>query len=82
MLSKIIRIREVTARTGLSRPTIWRNIRSGDFPKSFPISGHAVGWLESDITTWIEERAKLAGTGHFNPVSLSKEKSLSRRGRR
>ncbi|MCT6519172.1 AlpA family transcriptional regulator [Proteus vulgaris] len=59
--SKILRIKEVITRTGLSRATIYRQIKSGQFPKKFSLTGargRAVGWLEESIDAWIAERAE------------------------
>ncbi|MEZ2895444.1 helix-turn-helix transcriptional regulator [Providencia rettgeri] len=66
---KILRIKEVIARTGLSRATIYRQIKSGHFPQQFSLTGtggKAVGWLEESICAWIMERAE----GGNHDVSL------------
>ena len=55
--SRILRARDVCVRTGLSRTTIWRLTRSGDFPAPRRLSANAVGWLERDVELWIESRA-------------------------
>lgn len=67
--SKILRINEVIERTGLSRATIYRQIKSGQFPKKLSLTGaggRAVGWLEGSIDAWIAERAE----GGNDDVSL------------
>jgi prophage regulatory protein len=52
-----LRWRQVRARTGLSRASIWRAVRAGTFPRPVPIMGpHAVGWIASEIETWIQSR--------------------------
>ena len=53
---RILRLKEVKDRTGLSRSTIYLNINQGTFPKSISLGVRSVGWLESDINAWIEER--------------------------
>lgn len=53
---RILKIDEVVARTALSKSTIERAIKAGVFPKSLKLSTRAVGWLESDIHEWIEDR--------------------------
>ena len=50
---RILRYPEVTLRTGLSRTTIWRLERTGDFPPRRQLSPNAVGWIESDVEEWI-----------------------------
>lgn len=56
MAEKILRIREVVSRTGLSRPTVYRLVQSGSFPRQVQLSPQCVGWKESEIDDWIEAR--------------------------
>jgi len=48
----------VRERTGLSRSTIWRLERRGEFPKHHRISPNVVAWVEQDVAEWIEGRTK------------------------
>lgn len=57
---RFLRFPVVRARTGLSRSTIWRLERRGDFPRHRRISSNAVAWAEHEVTDWI--RAKLSGS--------------------
>lgn len=50
--SRLIRIREVVARTSLSRPTIYRKMEDGTFPRSRRIDRKTIAWFESDIEDW------------------------------
>ena len=50
---RIIRMKTVLARTGLSRSTIYRKIAEGTFPAQIKISTNGAGWKESDINRWI-----------------------------
>ena len=52
----IIRLRQVKARTGRCRSSIYADIREGKFPAPIHIGARAVGWLESEINAWIESR--------------------------
>ena len=52
----ILRRKQVQARTGLSRSTIYAFIKAGSFPKSVPLGPRAVGWLESEVSNWIAGR--------------------------
>ena len=56
MNDRFLRRREVLARTGLSNTTIWRLERDGSFPQRCQISPGLVGWRESDVSAWIDER--------------------------
>ena len=57
MPDRFIREPECRRVTGLSRVTRWRLERRGQFPKRRQISLNAVGWLESEIQSWVEDRA-------------------------
>ena len=52
---RIIRLRTVLTRTGLSRSTIYRKIAEGTFPAQFKISANGTGWHEFDINRWIAD---------------------------
>lgn len=55
----ILRLKQVKARTGLGRSTIYERIKAGSFPTQFSLGARAVGWLESDVEVWIA--AQVAG---------------------
>ncbi len=52
------RLPEVRRRTGLSRTSIYNRIKDGSFPQGFSLGGRSRGWLESEVTAWIIERAE------------------------
>ena len=54
---RILRIRTVLQRTGLSRSTLYRKIQEGTFPRQVQISIHGAGWRESAISRWIADPA-------------------------
>lgn len=54
--SRFLRQSEVCKRVGVSRITLWRMESRGEFPPSVQISPGCVGWLESDVDDWIEDR--------------------------
>ena len=56
MTKRIIRLPEVIAKTGLARSTIYAFVQAGAFPKSIPLGSRSVGWLESDVEQWIDDR--------------------------
>lgn len=53
---RILRLRTVTDRVGLSRATIYRRMLCGEFPASVPLGGRLVGWRESAINAWVAAR--------------------------
>lgn len=52
---KILRMRTVLERTGLSRSTLYRKIRNGTFPNQVKLSEHCCGWRESAINRWMAD---------------------------
>lgn len=54
---RILRMRTVLQRTGLSRSTIYRKMKDGTFPTQVSISMHGRGWHESAINRWIADPA-------------------------
>ena len=52
---RILRMRTVLERTGLSRSTLYRKMRDGTFPKRVRISEHCCGWRKSAINRWIAD---------------------------
>jgi prophage regulatory protein len=52
---RIVRIRTVLARSGLSRSTLYRKIEKGTFPKQVRINDYCRGWRESEINRWIAD---------------------------
>ena len=48
--------RQVEARTGLSRSTIYEWSVAGRFPPPVRLSDRVVRWVESEVEEWIRER--------------------------
>ena len=55
-MSSFLSLKQVQARTTLSRSTIYRKIAEGAFPSQFSITHSRVVWSEDDIENWMEER--------------------------
>jgi len=56
MAQNILRLPAVKARTGLSRSSIYLRVSEGRFPKPINLGPRAVGWLESEVAEWLEQR--------------------------
>ena len=56
MTPRILRLPSVRERTGLSRSSIYLRISEGRFPRPISLGERAVGWLESEITAWLNRR--------------------------
>lgn len=61
---RIFRLNSIVIKTGIARSTIydWLNPKSPRYDSSFPkprkLGKQSVGWLESEIDGWINERAQ------------------------
>lgn len=57
----LLTINEVVQRTRLAKPTIYKLIRQGSFPKQLRLSTNKVAWLESEVAAWVATRAEARG---------------------
>jgi prophage regulatory protein len=57
---RLMRIADVVQSTGLSRMTIYRLERAGEFPARRRLGRNSVAWLDNDIATWIDSRPAVA----------------------
>ena len=58
MSDNLIRVREVMALTGLSRTTIWRRVKVGDFPAPVETTPDTIAWYRSEVETWMAKRPR------------------------
>ena len=56
MVIKILRIEQVAGQTGLSRSSVYKQMRLGLFPKVIKLTARSSGWKESEVQGWIQER--------------------------
>jgi len=50
---RILRIQEVSNKTGLSSSSIYKQIRLGEFPQSVKITKRASGWDDEAVDAWV-----------------------------
>lgn len=55
-MSRFVNVKEVIQRTSLSRTTIWRMVKKGEFPSQIKIGMIRVAWLDMDIENWMNDR--------------------------
>lgn len=58
-LPRLLPFREVAQRVALSRSTIWRMERAGQFPPRRRVSVNKVAWWEPEVEEWLRNRARL-----------------------
>lgn len=63
---KVLSQKEVCARIGLHRQTIYDLERAGKFPQRINLTAHRIGWREDEIELWLSSRARGIGQGFAN----------------
>ncbi|OOS00406.1 hypothetical protein B0186_06065 [Canicola haemoglobinophilus] len=66
---QLIKLNQVMLKTTLSKSTIYRLIKTADFPKPKKLSLRAVAWLESEIDEWIKERSSACKSVSAHSIS-------------
>ena len=59
--ARLIRLREVMTKTGLSRSYVYALAQKGQFPKPVKLSERSSAWIESEVQSWIDERIQKRG---------------------
>ena len=74
----ILRLPAVREWTGLSRSSLYAMMARNEFPKSISLGDRAVGWLQSEIESWQEQRIALRGKrdDHWKSPQLSHVQDL------
>lgn len=52
----LVSTRQTVALTSLSKTTLWRLERKGDFPQRIQVSDGRCAWRLSEVKGWIDER--------------------------
>ena len=58
---RLLTRREVEARAGLSRSSLYRLMRQGMFPEPIRVGVRAVRWPSSEIDAWLASRPRATG---------------------
>src|SRR5260370_41852547 len=56
--SSIVRPKAVRALTGLSRSTLWRLCRRGEFPQPLKLTARLIGWRAAEVQHWLDSRER------------------------
>lgn len=59
MSSIFFRDTEVAIRYNISRPTIWRWVKQGKFPKPFKLGEGTSRWKLSELEVWEQSQAQI-----------------------
>lgn len=53
---RFMSFKEIQRITGMSRSTIYREVKKGKFPRPRPLSERKVGFVQAEVETWVEQR--------------------------
>ena len=55
-ITMFIRLNKVIGITALSRPTVYRLMKQGKFPKQVQLGERSVAWILEEVEQWMEDR--------------------------
>ena len=55
---RFLRPRDVLALIGVSRTTLWRMVRAGQFPSPVRITERSAGFLQETVESWMRSRVE------------------------
>ena len=58
---RLIKLKEVMAKTSLGHSSIYKFISEGTFPKQVSLGAKSVAWVESEVDEWILEMIRRRG---------------------
>ena len=61
MQARLLKLEQVKELTALSRPSIYRLMAAGKFPRLLKVTARASRWREDQIREWIEQRTAASG---------------------
>jgi len=53
---RVLKLKEVLAKTSLGKTTLYALLKQSQFPKPISLGLRAVGWLDSEIESWIQSK--------------------------
>lgn len=56
--TRLIRLKEVIAMTGLSRASVYKFVSENRFPSQISLGYRCVAWVESEVQQWIDQRVQ------------------------
>lgn len=77
---KIIRLPAVAEKTGWSKATVWRKVKTDTtFPQPIKVSENCTGWVESEIDDWLVSRVSESREADFQSKKNQLASTESRR---
>ncbi|MGL4349649.1 MAG: helix-turn-helix transcriptional regulator [Plesiomonas shigelloides] len=60
--TRFIRMKEVCAKVGLAKSTLWELVARGQFPQKVHLGEITVAFIESEVEAWMQARAAARNT--------------------
>jgi len=54
----ILPVKLAEKKVGVTRLTMWRMEKKGEFPKRVQLTGKKIGWFEDELDEWLENRPR------------------------
>ncbi|CAG0957609.1 hypothetical protein ANAEL_00433 [Anaerolineales bacterium] len=61
--NQMMRMKDVTQMTSLSRSSIYQKITRNQFPKQVKLGARAVGWIRDEVIDWLNHQIKISRLG-------------------
>jgi prophage regulatory protein len=74
MSNTILRLPQVKIRVGLSRSSIYSAVSQGKFPQPIKLGIRSIGWLDSEIDTWLAGQIEQSRTAQAALSRASEER--------
>lgn len=69
---RLVRLHDAMGMTGLSKASIYKKEKKGEFPSRVSLGARSVAWYEHEIQEWVCNRPKVSSNSHPKAVvSLS-----------
>ncbi|MGL5225801.1 MAG: helix-turn-helix transcriptional regulator [Aeromonas sp.] len=59
---RFIRMKEVCAKVGLAKSTLWELVEIGEFPQKVYLSARIIAFVESEVDAWMQARVAARNT--------------------
>lgn len=77
MATRLIQFPAVKAMTGLSRSSVYRLERRGEFPRRVMLTPYCCAWSADEIETWIEQRLQARSSTALRTAAVTPWQQLT-----
>ena len=74
---KVMKLHEVVGTTGVARSTLYKMIAQGTFPEPIQLGQRSVGWIESEVQSWIKSKIEQSRGSPSSPSARTNTNQVS-----